>query len=215
MKGFILVLAAALTLAAGQAYAAQGGEGSNTGCNGQGNPNSPCTGTTNNGGQGGSASSKSKNVNTNKNTNKNTNTNVGINEQYQGQTQGNANAIRIEGDKAPEIPVSSAYAPGLTSGIQTCLGSTSVGGQGPMVGISFGTTWRDQDCVRRLNADALYRMGLQLRDPRLLDAAVYLLSDNADVAKALKRAGLDVSESEKRESATPDHIGFKKEEPQS
>lgn len=39
-----LAIAAALLVATGSAFATKGGEGNNTGCNGQGNPNSPCQG---------------------------------------------------------------------------------------------------------------------------------------------------------------------------
>lgn len=48
----ILVLMASLMLAM-PAFADQGGEGDNTGCNGQGNPNSPCDGGAGGGGNGG------------------------------------------------------------------------------------------------------------------------------------------------------------------
>ncbi len=49
MKHLLIALAFVSSLAL-----AAGGEGDNTGCNGQGNPNSPCVGSTNNGGGGGS-----------------------------------------------------------------------------------------------------------------------------------------------------------------
>lgn len=32
------------------------------------------------------------------------------------------------------------------------MGSTSLGGSGVGVGVTIGTTWHDEDCVRRLNA---------------------------------------------------------------
>ena len=44
MKKSFAILAAALMLAVSSAHATPGGEGNNTGCNGVGNPNSPCGG---------------------------------------------------------------------------------------------------------------------------------------------------------------------------
>ena len=44
-------------------------------------------------------------------------------------------------------PVNSAIAPALATG--DCMGSTSVGGSGAAISLSFGTTWRDSDCVMR------------------------------------------------------------------
>jgi hypothetical protein len=77
----ILVILASLMLAA-PVYANGGGEGNNTGCNGVGNPNSPCEQDDGNGGGG----DPTGGTNTNTNTNSNTNTNT--NEQWQGQAQG-------------------------------------------------------------------------------------------------------------------------------
>jgi hypothetical protein len=54
---------------------------------------------------------------------------------------------------------SSAYAPPLTSSNDTCMGSSSVGGQGVGFGLSLGTTWEDEDCRRRKNARFMYNMG--------------------------------------------------------
>lgn len=47
------LLCSALSLVPVYGYATSGGEGNNTGCNGRGNPNSPCEGTPGAGGQGG------------------------------------------------------------------------------------------------------------------------------------------------------------------
>ena len=44
-------------------------------------------------------------------------------------------------------PVNSAIAPALATG--DCMGSTSVGGSAAAISLSFGTTWRDSDCVMR------------------------------------------------------------------
>jgi len=54
---------------------------------------------------------------------------------------------------------STAYAPALTSGSDTCMGSSSVGGQGVGFGFSFGSTWTDKNCIMLKNARLLYGMG--------------------------------------------------------
>jgi len=71
-------------------------------------------------------------------------------------------------------PVNSAYAAPLTTSNDTCMGSTSVGGQGITFGISFGTTWTDKDCVRRKDARFLYNtqnsnlsLGLMCNKPEI------------------------------------------------
>lgn len=146
-----------------------------------------------------------KNTNKNYNSNRNYNTNVNVNKnsnrqhqgQYQGQGQGQAQSTKnannstlvVGGD---DYPASTATAPALTSGPQTCMGSTSIGGQGMSFGVSIGTTWRDSDCVRRLNANALVQLGHK-------DAALALLAQNDDVADALKAAGVSFATLEKLE----------------
>lgn len=49
--------------------------------------------------------------------------------------------------KAARIPVSTAYAASLTSGMDTCLGSTSGGVQTQILGLSIGGTHTDENCV--------------------------------------------------------------------
>lgn len=53
----------------------------------------------------------------------------------------------------------SAIAPALTAGTDVCLGSTSAAAQTPFAGISFGTTWTDENCENIRAAKALYAMG--------------------------------------------------------
>jgi hypothetical protein len=112
-------------------------------------------------------------------------------DQYQGQKQGqvginvqkdkNKQSVTVEGDlfEAAKIPVSSARAPSLTSGNDTCMGSTSIGAQGMDFGLSFGTTWIDQNCIRLKNANALNALGHK-------GAALSVLAINPDVAAALR-----------------------------
>ena len=104
--------------------------------------------------------------------------------------QGGAVAVTVEGDKgstyiAPaqeRAPVATAYAAPLTSSPETCMGSSTGGAQGANFGVTFGTTWESVKCDRRMNARALQSLGLT-------KAAVALLCQDADVAKAMEAAG--------------------------
>jgi hypothetical protein len=79
-------------------------------------------------------------------------------------------------------PVSTAFAAPLTAAEDTCMGSSSAGGQGVGFGLSLGTTWKDEDCVRRKDARELHNMGQK-------KAALALLCQSAQVAKAMRTAG--------------------------
>jgi len=130
--------------------------------------------------------------------NKNTNENTNLQGQAQGQLQAqgqaqaavaisggneqaNSQAVTVHGDEAPDIPVSSAYAPGLTSSNGSCMGSSSGGAQGMGFGLSIGSTWMDEDCDRRYDANTLSKLGAP-------EAALALMCQKADVAEALKKS---------------------------
>jgi hypothetical protein len=94
-----------------------------------------------------------------------------VNSQAQSQTisnrNNNANLNDNDNDNSSsmsvyeedEREVHSAYAPALSAGSDTCLGSTSAGAQGGIFGLSFGTNWTDQNCENIRSAKALYDMG--------------------------------------------------------
>ncbi len=84
--------------------------------------------------------------------------------------------------EAPDIPVSTAYAPALTSSNDTCMGSTSVGGQGMLIGLSFGTTWTDNDCITRKDARFVHNAGHRI-------VALSLMCGKEAVRAAVARAG--------------------------
>lgn len=145
-KSFLSIAALALTTAA---YAG-GGEHNNTGCNGQGNPNSPCAGTGGAGGAGGqggaggtgvgvgigiagalanatsgsTVNSDIRNTNSAVNTNisNNTNRNDLSNSQGQGQMQGQQQSNRQGQDQGQSQSTS--------SGAQSTGGTSSANGQG-------------------------------------------------------------------------------------
>lgn len=79
-------------------------------------------------------------------------------------------------------PVSSAWSAPLVTSNDTCMGSTSAGGQGITLGLSFATTWRDKDCVIRKDARFLHNAQHQT-------VALGLMCEKASVRRAVARAG--------------------------
>lgn len=98
--------------------------------------------------------------------------------------EGNHQNVTVQGDnyEAPRIPVATAYAAPLTASNGTCMGSSSVGGQFVMAGLSIGTTWTDDSCDMRYDAEALRQAGMQ-------QAAVARLCQKAEIAAAMDAAG--------------------------
>lgn len=79
---------------------------------------------------------------------------------------------------------SSANAPALTSSNDTCMGSSSGGAQGTGFGISLGSTWTDEDCVRRKDARFLHNIGLN-------DTALALMCEKKSVRMAILKTGTE------------------------
>jgi hypothetical protein len=75
-----------------------------------------------------------------------------------------------------------AWAAALAVSNGTCMGSTSGGAQGPGFGLSVGTTWNDEGCNRRYNAQQLAALGQR-------SAALALMCQDANVARAMEEAG--------------------------
>jgi hypothetical protein len=97
--------------------------------------------------------------------------------------------VSVEGDtyihreaRNRRIPVSTAYAAPLTSGIDTCLGSASGGVQTPVVGVSLGGTKRDRICETIKLSRELHHMGMR-------EGAVQLLCIDERVRVAMQNAG--------------------------
>lgn len=79
--------------------------------------------------------------------------------------------------------VGTAIAPALTTTLtETCMGSTSVGAGFSGGSFSFGTTWRDSACVRRLDARQVQSMGD-------VQAAKEVMCDSDLVRQAFKNVG--------------------------
>jgi len=110
----------------------------------------------------------------------------------QGQQQGNNQALTINNPANTTVTYQGGYelknvpgvvAPNLTTTLtETCMGSTSVGGAGVGFGFSAGTTWKDTDCVNRLNARELRTFGDTA-------AAKEVMCENEVVRAAYKRVG--------------------------
>lgn len=92
-------------------------------------------------------------------------------------------------------PVSSAFAAALTAGDDTCMGSTSAGVQGVSFGASLGSTWRDEDCIRRKDARTLYALGYG-------EAGVNRLCQSKDIALAMEQAGTPCPQVVEKEEST-------------
>jgi len=87
-----------------------------------------------------------------------------------------------------DVAVNSAFAPNLWATSDTCMGSSSVGVQALLFGFSTGTTWRDEDCVRRKDARELYNMGNTM--PQLRVASVARMCQKSANIAAMHAAGL-------------------------
>ena len=103
-------------------------------------------------------------------------------------------SIHVEAAKRNAPPV---YAPGLTSGIDTCLGSTSGGVTTPLGGITGGGTVSDKDCVR-------IKMSRELDLRGFRPAGVAMLCFNDEVRQAMAIAGTPCAEPVKQASSAPE-----------
>jgi hypothetical protein len=172
----------------GNSVVSQNGAG-NTIINGNGN-NSPGSNSPHVSATGGSASAHSSA--TASANSRNTN----VNRQYQGQVQGQSqkatSKVSRSGNSSNSYvaeaqarnPVNTAFAAPLVATDDTCMGSSSAGGQGVGFGLSLGTTWHDEDCVRRKDARELHNMGQR-------KAALALLCQSDHVAAAMAAAGTE------------------------
>jgi hypothetical protein len=84
----------------------------------------------------------------------------------------------VNNPRAHRPAASFATSPDLVAAPETCSGSTSVGASSIVGGVSFGTTWENESCNRRMNARILWGLGHQ-------DAALALLAQDATIRQAL------------------------------
>lgn len=99
---------------------------------------------------------------------------------------GNVTDVNVQGAtyRAARIPVATAYAASLTSGMDTCLGSASGGLQTAPVGVSIGGTKVDKNCVLIKQVQLL----LELRQER---AACFRARRDPDIDQSYRDAGVD------------------------
>ena len=150
------------------------------------------------------------NSNTNTNNVSNTaNGGAGGNATASGGEGGSANAsvgdvtVNVNGGgNGSKRPVSTAYSPGLTSGIDSCMGSVSLGAQGVGFGVSGGTTKIDQYCVLMKQTYMLWNMGLH----DVACARMTLGEEGAAIREAMDKVGVtcEVFSVEAKEKATRD-----------
>ena len=79
-------------------------------------------------------------------------------------------------------PVATAYAAPLIATNGTCMGSSSGGAQGAALGVTFATTWTDDGCDARYDAQALEAVGMRA-------AAIARLCQREGNRKAMAAAG--------------------------
>ena len=90
---------------------------------------------------------------------------------------GGASSVIIT-EQAPSV-----YAPNLSTTLtETCMGSTSAGAGWFGFGGTFGSTWSDDTCVRRLDARQMAALGE-------VAIAKELMCQSDEVREAAKRAG--------------------------
>ena len=95
---------------------------------------------------------------------------------------GNSSSATISNRYPQNTP--SAVAPGLNAaGVESCLGSASMGGSVAGFGISFGSTTEDRGCQLRLYARTLHALGHRR-------AATQILCNDPQVMQALAFEGI-------------------------
>ncbi|MBL8543273.1 MAG: OmpA family protein [Hyphomonadaceae bacterium] len=149
-----------------------------------------------NGNNNGNNNGHNGNNNGNGNGNNNGNNNSrSSNSQSQGQLQGQSQSVSNDTSNSnnssqdvsvntynERAPVNTAFAAPLTTGEDTCMGSSSLGAQAVSFGVSVGTTWQDANCRRLKNSRQLVALGYHR-------AATALMCVDEDVRHAMEEAG--------------------------
>jgi hypothetical protein len=165
---------------------ATGGSANNSSVNSSSNSLTSNNDNINNANNSTSATGGSASANNNGNNNGNNNSSSS---NHQSQSANNDNANSNNSDQSVEVntynqrpPVSTAYAAQLTTGEDTCMGSSSIGAQAVNFGLSLGTTWQDDNCRRLKNSRQLVALGFHR-------AATALMCVDEDVRAAMIAAG--------------------------
>ena len=122
----------------------------------------------------------------------------------------NQQRITFEGSQGSKIPrqAPSVVAPALTTTLsETCMGSTSGGLSAAGFGLSFGSTWRDEACIRRLDARELRSFGAGLPLEHALTfhiAAKERMCEDPKIRAAFERTGAYLGDARALCQATAD-----------
>lgn len=174
----IITLLLLLLSGVSNGYAGQGGEGSNTECNGVGNPNSPCTGKPHQGGkpptggtpEGTGSAGATATITGGRNTEVTQTTTA----------MGTGGSVKIEYPK----PVPNAYAPNIgVYSNNSCLKPGSLAGSGSGFGFSLGGTKEDKNCEIRMMSDLLKRFGMDDAALQVLCQSEYMYEAAVAVSK--------------------------------
>jgi ribosomal protein L12E/L44/L45/RPP1/RPP2 len=95
--------------------------------------------------------------------------------------------VTYEAAKTYRQPVATAYSASLTSGMDTCLGSASAGAQTQILGLTFGKTYVDKNCVLIKQTKLLREAGLE----RSACKRMQMHAEGADIKEAMAEAGED------------------------
>ena len=88
----------------------------------------------------------------------------------------------------------SVSGPALSSSNDTCMGSTSGSANVPGIGVSFGTSWVDDNCKMLKNSRELWNMGMKA-------ASLALMCTDAANKEALELTGFVCPKRQKRRTA--------------
>ena len=88
----------------------------------------------------------------------------------------------------------SVSGPALTSSNDTCMGSTSGSANAPGIGLSFGTSWVDNNCKMLKNSRELWNMGMKA-------AALALMCTDSANKEALELTGFECPQTKKSREA--------------
>lgn len=128
---------------------------------------------------GGDANAKAVSASSSKAVSKSSATGVGVGVGVSGaksNSGGNTQNVSVT-NQGDDFPASSAIAPGLVA--NGCMGSSALAGQGMSFGLSLGTTWTDEDCLRIRKAMDMQRAGFK-------KAALAIRCTDPDVRAAMQ-----------------------------
>lgn len=113
-----------------------------------------------------------------------------------------AQSVTVQGDNydSPRIPVATAYAPNIAP-TAVCMGSSSAGAQGVTFGVSFGSSWTDDNCML---LEQVRTVSAVLGDR---ETAAEMMCEVKAYAAARERAGKPCGQSQQVATVAPQVMG--------